>query len=92
MTLVSRPPLKARQTFPFDMVDMCDVAIDGKENQEQEKEQLERDGNLWGGEVRYLKQWIESFPSLQSLTTGKKKFWRETSLCPWRSGALPFWD
>lgn len=71
---------------------MCDVAIDGKENQEQEKEQLERDGNLWGGEVRYLKQWIESFPSLQSLTTGKKKFWRETSLCPWRSGALPFWD
>jgi hypothetical protein len=49
MTLVSRPPLKARQTFPFDMVDMCDVAIDGKENQEQEKEQLERDGNLWRG-------------------------------------------
>jgi len=64
MTLVSRPPLKARQTFPFDMVDVRDVAIDGGGNQKQEKEQLERE---WA----FKRWWIESF--VQS----EKKFWRE---------------
>jgi hypothetical protein len=43
MTLVSRPPLKATQTFPFDMVDMCDVAIDGEGFRSRKKEQWERE-------------------------------------------------
>lgn len=45
-----------------------------------------RGNGACGGEV--FKQWIESFPPVP----GKKVLAGETSLCTWRSGALPVGD